>query len=172
MSLGDAYTKITRMITNQIKTSPDVLALVKLIRMHLLDKKKDTRNANPEDSFELGDRIWVVPIASEADFAYSNATARFVRRFEVGIGTGSLKLEDCNAIEGAVTVAMLHLWRGQDALGVPTAFDISPLELESVLVGQVDSEREPIVDPEEVQAICEVAVVAYGDIATLAPTGS
>lgn len=167
--LGDALEKVARLIPTQLKAADDLMAIVEEHQLYLFDEEPDVRENNPEDDPALGKRIWCVPTTNETDHVWSSDTARFVRRFEVGIGTGSISTAVVNTIEGIITAALMQLHYRRDPQGIDLAIDVAPLDVESILPGRVDQEREPILYPTEVQAIAEVTIVAYGARSLLAP---
>ncbi|MCB9852768.1 MAG: hypothetical protein H6819_06705 [Phycisphaerales bacterium] len=168
--LGAAFEKIFELVRTQMRAAEDLATLVDEVEMHLFDNdNEEFRDSNPEDAPELGTRIWCVPGRNETDGVWSSGTAQFTRRFEIGIGTDSLDSAYVNKLEGIITVALFQLHHKRTPQGQPLSIDIAPLNLESILIGSVDHEREPILDPEEIQAIAEVTVVATGPIALLAP---
>lgn len=168
-TLGDALEKVARLIPNQIKAAMAITPVVETMGLYLFEDALDIREGNPEDDAELERRIWVVPGRNDTDLVWSSATSRFVRRFEVGIGTGRIDTAVVHLIEGVVTAALAQLHHKRDPSGAAMSFDTAPLVVESILIGSVDHEREPILDPEEVQAICEVTIVAHCPFDAIAP---
>ena len=167
--LGAALERLARLIPDQLKAAPDLTSRVDGVGFYVFDRKLDARNMNPEDRASLGKRVWVFTDENETNPAYSNAEVWFTRRFIIGIGTGSLDSADVHMFEGIITAALLQLHHGRTPGGVDLAIDIAPLTLESVLPSRLDHEREPILDPSEIQCLADWTIVAHAARDAIAP---
>lgn len=169
MPFANPLTGITEVLRGHFRAATDLVALAALHKMQFFDKEIDVRSQNPENETDAGLRLWLQPTRSLIVPHYSTGDAQFQRVYELGIGSGSLDLDVIEQIEWEVSIVLVHLRRMQNPDGTDANWDVSPLEIESILAGSIDPQREPILDPEEFQTIYEITVNAFGAVETIAP---
>jgi len=162
-TLADGLTAMRTVIANQVKAAPGITALLDVSDFYLFDQLMDARPGNPEDESNFDKRIWLTYGNNQYDFDYSNAEIMVVRRYELGIGSGSMKLADSEVLEGIVVTALTRLAENQDNDGAAIDMDqFAPLRVETLCsAGDATSDREPVLDPEEFQMVLNLTQVAY-----------
>lgn len=165
MASSNPLTDIDILVAEALTGYGGLTALVPVSKIQVWDRTVDIRG-EVETAPDLGKRVWVVPGRSTVEMSYSSSSVRWKRRYAIGFGAAGLKVEACREIEFAITKALARLFELKKPDLTPIT-QPTPLEVESISIGDTDPEREPLGDPEEWTDVCDVMVLAFSPRAAL-----
>ncbi len=111
----------------------------------------------------------LVPSNHSVEPNYANGEIKIVRRHELFVGSGSIKVSESELLEGILITALTRLKKFlTNDLQPINPDDFLPLRVEELcLLGTSSLDREPIIEPEEFQQLFDITQIAYVKVADL-----
>lgn len=145
-----------------IRNHTDVTAFVPAENINAYEHEEDVLNRDMRKQTFMGPRIWIVAGRHTVNREYASDTIAYTRRYLVGLGGGSAKVEDIERLEWLLQGPLELLAQLREPNGDPLAAGTSPLEIENLLIGDIDIETLPDDLPSDFAGLKQIEVVAVG----------